>query len=424
MPRLILIWGSNPITSNLHFWARAQEAKRRGAKVIAIDPYRSLTAEKCTQHVAPLPGTDGALALGMMHVLIAEGLVDADYVSKYTLGYEELKEKIKQYPPEWAAQTCGLPVEEIVQLARDYGTAKPAAIRLNYGMQRHAGGGMAARTIACLPALVGAWRDPAGGILLTTADNYHFDHAKLERPDLMPSPRPRVINHAKLGEALTAAESPVRAVIVYNNNPVAVCPESSKVIAGFKREDLFCVVMDSFLTDTADYADIVLPATTQLEHPDIHKSYGHLYVLANNPAIAPVGESLPNAEVFRRLAARMGFEEACFRDSDDDLARQAIGSGHANLAGIDWETLKKAGWQRLGAADGVRAVREGQFPHALGQVRVLQRGAEGAGHGSAADCYHPPAELPSSNPGAGARSTRSTSFRRRCAISSIRPSPT
>ena len=183
---------------------------------------------------------------------------------------------------------------------------------------------MAARTIACLPALVGAWRDPAGGILLTTADNYQFDHAKLERPDLMPTPRPRVINHSKLGDALAAANPPVRAVIVYNNNPVAVCPESSKVVEGFKREDLFCVVMDSFLTDTADYADIVLPATTQLEHTDIHKSYGHLYVLANNPAIAPVGESLPNVEVFRRLAARMGFAEECFRDSDEDLARQAI----------------------------------------------------------------------------------------------------
>src|SRR5688500_14436886 len=311
--KLIIIWGSNPITSNLHFWARAQEAKRRGAKLVAIDPYRSLTAEKCSQHIALLPGTDGALALGMMHVLIAENLVDEDYVSKYTLGFEELKERVKQYSPEWAAATCGIPVEEIVQLARDYGTVKPAAIRLNYGMQRHAGGGIAARTIACLPALTGAWRDPAGGLLLTTADNFNFDHAKLERPDLLPTPRPRVINHSKLGEALTAAQPPVRAVIVYNNNPVAVCPDSSKVVQGFEREDLFCVVMDSFLTDTADYADLVLPATTQLEHTDIHKAYGHLYVLANNPAIAPVGESLSNVEVFRRLAARMGFTEDCFR---------------------------------------------------------------------------------------------------------------
>jgi anaerobic selenocysteine-containing dehydrogenase len=395
--KLIVIWGSNPITSNLHFWSRAQEAKRRGAKLVAIDPYRSLTAEKCSQHIALLPGTDGALALGMMHVLIAEGLVDEDYVSKYTLGYEELKERVKRYPPEWAAQICGIDVQEVVQLARDYGTLRPAAIRLNYGMQRHAGGGIAARTIACLPALTGAWRDPAGGILLTTADNYNFDHAKLERPDLMPENRPRVINHSKLGDALTAADSPLRAVIVYNNNPVAVCPDSSKVVEGFKREDLFCVVMDSFLTDTADYADIVLPATTQLEHTDIHKSYGHLYVLANNPAIAPVGESLPNAEVFRRLAARMGFEEECFRDSDDTLARQAIGSGHANLAGMDWEALKKNGWQRLALPKVFAPFAKGGFHTPSGKCEFFSASLKSQGI-DPLPFYNPPAELPSSNP--------------------------
>jgi anaerobic selenocysteine-containing dehydrogenase len=394
--KLIVIWGSNPIASNLHFWTRAQEAKRRGAKLVAIDPYRSLTAEKCSQHIALLPGTDGALALGMMHVLVAEGLVDLDYVSKYTLGYEELKERLKRYPPDWAARTCGITEEEVVQLARDYGTAKPAAIRLNYGMQRHAGGGIAARTIACLPALTGAWRDPAGGILLTTADNYQFDHAKLERPDLMPARRPRVVNHSKLGDALTASVPAVRAVIVYNNNPVAVCPDSSKVIAGFSREDLFCVVMDSFLTDTADYADIVLPATTQLEHTDIHKSYGHLYVLANNAAIAPVGESLPNAEVFRRLAARMGFEEECFRDSDDQLARQAIGSGHANLAGIDWETLKREGWQRLALPKTFAPFAKGGFHTPSGKCEFYSASLEAQGI-DPLPFYNPPAELASSN---------------------------
>ena len=395
--KLILIWGSNPIASNLHFWSRAQEAKRRGAKLVAIDPYRSLTAEKCTQHIAPLPGTDGALALGMMHVLITENLIDEDYVARFTLGFDLLKEKIRIHTPEWAAQICGLDVQEIVQLARDYGTAKPAAIRLNYGMQRHAGGGMAARTIACLPALVGAWRDPAGGLLLTTADNYHFDHAALERPDLMPTPRPRVINHSRLGEALTSAEPPVRAVIVYNNNPVAVCPDSNRVLKGFAREDMFCVVMDSFLTDTADYADIVLPATTQLEHADIHKSYGHLYVVANNAAIAPVGESLPNAEVFRRLAARMGFTEPCFRDSDDDLARQAIGSGHPNLAGIDWETLRQNGWQRLALPKTFAPFAKGGFHTPSGKCEFYSESL--AKHGfDPLPGYTPPAELPSSNP--------------------------
>src|SRR5256886_739807 len=246
--KLILLWGANPIVSNLHLWSRVQEAKRRGARVIAIDPYRSLSAEKCSQHIALLPGTDGAL--------------------------------------------------------------------------------------------VGAWRDAAGGIVLSTADFYGFDHAALERADLLAGRRPRVINQSQLGDALTTAQPPVRAMIVYNNNPVAVCPESDKVIAGFSRDDLFTVVMDHFQTDTADYADIVLPATTQLEHYDVHKSYGHLYVLANNPAIAPVGESLPNSEVFRRLAARMGFDEPCFRDSDEDICRTALTSSKERMQGIEWNALK------------------------------------------------------------------------------------
>src|SRR5512134_1857701 len=228
--KLILLWGANPIVSNLHLWPRVLEAKRRGAKVIAIDPYRSLSAEKCTQHVAPLPGTDGALALGMMHVLVAENLIDRDYIARYTLGFDEFAARLREYPPEWAARTCGLEVEEVAQLARDYGSMKPAAIRLNYGMQRHAGGGIAARNIACLPALTGAWRDAAGGIVLTTADFYKFDHAGLERPDLLAGRRPRVINHSALGDALTCAKPPVRVTLVYNNNPVAVCPDSAKVI--------------------------------------------------------------------------------------------------------------------------------------------------------------------------------------------------
>ena len=400
--KLILIWGSNPITSNLHFWSRAQEAKRRGATLVAIDPYRSLTAEKCTQHVALRPGTDGALALAMMHVLIAEDLIDRDYIERYTLGFEALAARVAQHTPGWAAEICGLRTEEIVALARAYGTVKPAAIRLNYGMQRHAGGGAAARTISCLPALVGAWRDPAGGILLTTADNYQFDHAALERPDLMPVKRPRIINHTKLGAALTSASPPVKAVIVYNNNPVAVCPDSQSVLAGFRREDLFCVVMDSFLTDTADYADLVLPATTQLEHVDIHKSYGHFYVLANNPAIAPVGESLPNSEVFRRLAARMGFTEPCFRDSDEDLARQAIGSGHPNLKGIEWEGLKRDGWRRLALPATHAPFAKGNFHTPSGKCEFHSAALEAQGIDPLPH-YQPPAELPSSNPALAAR---------------------
>ncbi|HZM34247.1 MAG TPA: molybdopterin oxidoreductase family protein [Burkholderiales bacterium] len=397
--RLILIWGSNPIVSNLHFWSRAQEAKRRGAKLVAIDPYRSLTAEKCQQHIALFPGTDAALALGMMHVLIAEDLIDRDYLARHTIGFEGLRKRVlAEYAPADVAAICGLRVEEVVELAREYGRLKPAGIRLNYGMQRHAGGGMAARTIACLPALTGGWRHPAGGIVLTTADFYGFDHAALERPDLIPRGRPpRIINHAALGDALTSASPPVKATIVYNNNPVAVCPESSKVIAGFSREDLFTVVMDSFLTDTADYADIVLPATTQLEHLDVHKSYGHLYVLANNAAIAPVGESLPNIEVFRRLAARMGFDESCFRDDDEAVARQALASGHPNLRGIEWPMLREKGWMRLAVPEKFAPFAEGNFATPSGKCELYSESLEKQGM-DPLPFYNPPAELASSNP--------------------------
>jgi anaerobic selenocysteine-containing dehydrogenase len=400
--RLIVLWGANPIVANLHLWSRVQEAKRRGARVVAIDPYKSLSAEKCTQHIAPLPGTDGALALAMMHVLIAEGLIDRDYIARCTLGFDQLAARVAQYTPQWAAQVCGLEADEIVALARDYGTVKPAAIRLNYGMQRHAGGGIAARTIACLPALTGAWRHPAGGLVLTTADFYNFDHAALERPDLLAGRNPRVINHSQLGDALTAASPPVKAVIVYNNNPVTVCPDSDKVIAGFAREDLFCVVMDSFLTDTADYADIVLPATTQLEHYDVHKSYGHLYVLANNPAIAPLGESLPNSEVFRRLAARMGYDEPCFRDSDEDICRQALKSASPRMHGIGWETVKERGWQRLEVPASFAPFAEGGFPTPSGKCEFHSESLERQGV-DPLPFYNPPAESPTSNPRLAAR---------------------
>src|SRR5215213_7442875 len=399
---LIILWGANPVVSNLHLWSRVQAAKRRGAKIVAIDPYLSLSAEKCTQHVALLPGTDGALALGMMHALIRDGLIDRDYIERYTIGFEALARRVQDYPPERMAKLCGLKTQEVEQLARGYGTIRPAAIRLNYGMQRHAGGGIAARTIACLPALVGAWRDVAGGLVLTTADFYGFDHAALERPDLLAGRRPRTINHSQLGDALTSADPPVLATIVYNNNPVAVCPESDKVIAGFSREDLFTVVIDHFQTDTADYADIVLPATTQLEHLDVHKSYGHLYVLANNPAIAPVGESLPNIEVFRRLAARMGFDEPCFRDSDDEVARQALGSSHKNLAGIGWEELKARGWQRLAVDERFAPFAQGGFPTPSGKCELHSEALAKQGL-DPLPFYNPPAELPSSNPKLAAR---------------------
>ncbi|MFN0304831.1 MAG: molybdopterin-dependent oxidoreductase, partial [Burkholderiales bacterium] len=332
--KLILIWGSNPITSNLHYWSRVQEAKRRGAKIIAIDPYRSLSAEKCHEHIAVLPGTDAALALGMMHVIINEGRIDADYVAKYTVGFEALRVRVQDYPPEKAAAICGIDAATIVRLAREYASTRPAAIRINYGLQRHFGGGMAVRTICCLPALTGAWRDAAGGVLLGTSDFYAMNHQALERPDLIWN-NPRTINASCIGDALLEAKPPIRALFVYNSNPVTVAPDSEKVIRGFSRTDLFTVVHDVFFTDTADYADIFLPATTQLECLDIHKSYGHLYVMLNQPAIAPVGESLPNTEVFRRLAKKMGFTEPCLADTDEQMVEQALQSTHPRMANIE-----------------------------------------------------------------------------------------
>ncbi|MGH8714257.1 MAG: molybdopterin-containing oxidoreductase family protein [Casimicrobiaceae bacterium] len=395
--KLILIWGSNPVVSNLHLWSRVQEAKRRGARLIAIDPYRSQTAEKCHLHLALLPGTDAALALGMMHVLIAEDLLDRDYIARYTLGFEALEQRVREYPPARAAAITGLPEAEIVALARDYGTIAPAVIRLNYGMQRHAGGGMAIRTVACLPALVGAWRHPAGGALLSSSGTYPVNTPALERPDLIWN-RPRTINMSTIGDALLEADDPpIRALFVYNSNPVAVAPQSGKVVAGFCREDLFCVVHDVFLTDTADYADIVLPATTQLEHVDVHLSYGHLYVLANNPAIAPVGEAKPNTEVFRLLAERMGFDDPCFGETDESMAANAFLADHPRAAGIDWATLKAEGWQRLNVPSPFAPFAQGNFPTPSGKCELYSESLRRQGL-DPVPTYTPPRESAASNP--------------------------
>lgn len=405
--KLILIWGSNPITSSVHFWAIAQEAKRRGAKLIAIDPYRSLTAEKCHQHIALLPGTDAALALGMMHVLIAENLVDHEYIARHTVGYAELKDRVSRYTPARVAEICGISEETITTLAREYASAKPAAIRLNYGMQRAKGGGQATRAVACLPALIGAWRDPAGGLLMSTSGYAPVDAVAQARPDLRPRQNKptRVVNMSAIGDALChqGDESfgpKIEALVVYNSNPVAVAPESSKVAAGFGREDLFTVVLEHFQTDTADHADFVLPATTQLEHLDIHKAYGHTYLLANNPAIAPLGEAKPNSEIFRLLAKRMGWQDACFSDTDDQLAEQSIRWSDARMANSDWETLKRDGWIRYDLPEAPFA--NGQFYTPSGKCefyseRMLQEGFDPLPD------WVPPYESVASNPELAAR---------------------
>ena len=370
---LILIWGANPIASSLHFWTRAQEAKRRGARLIAIDPYRSLTAEKCHQHIALRPGTDGALALGMMHVLITEDLLDHDYIRDHTQGFDALKARALTYSPARVARICGIEAETIVELARAYGRTRRAAIRLNYGMQRVRGGGNATRAIACLPALTGAWRDRAGGLLMSTSGWAPIDTHALQRPDLIPgwpTSLPRIINMNAIGDALLhpgdASFGPkLEAIVVYNSNPVAVAPDSQRVAAGFAREDLFTIVLEHFQTDTADYADLLLPATTQLEHLDIHKSYGHTYVMLNEPAIAPVGQALPNTEIFRGIARCMGLDEPALFETDEDVARQALRWDHPTLEGTDWSTLKRDGWAQLKLPDAPFA--QGGFPSPSGK---------------------------------------------------------
>ena len=349
--KLILIWGSNAIASNLHFWRHVQAAKRDGAKVICIDPRLTETAEKCHQHIALLPGTDAALALGLMNELIANDWLDHDYIEQHTSGWNALKARALAWPVERAAKVCGISPEEITGLAYDYAHSEAPAIRLNYGMQRTRGGGNAVRAVACLPALVGAWRHASGGLLLSSAGYFPTQKKALERPDLLakglPGRTPRVINMTTIGADLNrdsdAAFGPkVQALIVYNSNPVAIAPDSPQVVKGFARDDLFTVVLEHFKTDTADYADYVLPATTQLEHWDIHASYGHTDVLLNRPAIAPHGEARTNTDVFRALAQRMGFDEPCFSDTDEDLCTQAF-----DPAVVSWSLLCAQGFAPL-----------------------------------------------------------------------------
>ena len=395
--RLILIWGSNSIASNLHFWRYAQEAKRLGAKLICIDPRLSETADKCHEHIALLPGTDAALAFALMHELVANDWLDHDYIARHTLGWEPLRQRALEWTPERAAQVCGIEAAQIRGLARDYGgcflAGTPAAIRLNYGMQRVRGGGNAVRAIACLPALVGAWRHRAGGLLLSSYGNFPVQSAALERPDLLAGATPRTINMVTIGDDLlrpasTAFGPAIEALIVYNSNPVAVAPDSAKVVRGFARDDLFTVVLEHFKTDTADYADYILPATTQLEHWDIQASYGHTDVVLNRPAVAPVAEAKTNTQIFRELARRMGFNDACFDDDDESLCRAAFGSA------VDFNELLAQGFTSLQVPEAVFA--DGCFPTPSGKCEFFSARLAAMGQDGLPD-YLPNYETPGSS---------------------------
>jgi anaerobic selenocysteine-containing dehydrogenase len=348
--KYIIAWASNIHGNNVHLWPFIAEARRNGAKLVVIDPYCTRTAE-CADWYLPInPGTDAALALGMMQVIIGENLHDADYVSKYTLGFEQLREKVKEYSPERVAQWTGISAEDIRKLAREYATVRPSVIRLNYGVQRSEGGGMATRAVVMLPCVIGSWTEVGGGLQMSLSGAADFNSAELKRPDLMNvalGREARTLNMVELGRVLNKVnDPPVKALFVYNSNPAAVCPNHQAVIRGLMRPDLFTVVHEQFFTDTTDYADIVLPATTFFEHKDLQKGYGHYYLQVSNQAIEPLGECRSNVELFRALAKRMGFEDDCFRESVDEMIDLALESDDRWMEGISRERLER-GYLRI-----------------------------------------------------------------------------
>src|SRR5882672_193969 len=351
--RYIIAWASNIHGNNVHLWPFITEARRKGAKLVVIDPYRTRTAAVADWYLPINPGTDAALALAMMHVIINENLYDADYVSRYTFGFEELKKKVQEYPPEKVAGFTGISAADIVKLAREYATTHPAAIRVNYGIQRSENGGMAMRAVTMLPCITGAWKHLGGGIQLSTSGAPKLNEDALTRPDLMKkspaSRQTRVINMSSLATALTKLnDPPVKAIFVYNCNPAAVAPNHNEVVRGFKREDLFTVVHEQFLTDTTDYADIVLPATTFFEQKELVKSYGHYYLQMSHQAIEPIGECRSNVETFRALALRMGFDDPCFKESIEEMMDGALDNpANKYLSGIDRERLERENSVRL-----------------------------------------------------------------------------
>jgi anaerobic selenocysteine-containing dehydrogenase len=375
--KLILLWGTNTLTSNPHLWPFIRKAKANGATTICIDPLRTRTAVACDEHIAIRPGTDAALALSMMHVLFRDGLEDRAYLEEMTHGWEGLRERVlNDYAPEHVAKICRIDAATIENLAKRYGTTRPSFIRLNYGLQRHAGGGSAVRAISILPAVTGAWEDVGGGAQLSTSGTFaKLDTASLQRKDLIP-PGTRTINMSRLGEALTQiGDPPVKAIVVYNSNPAAVAPDRENVVTGFKRDDLFTVVLEHFHTDTADFADVLLPATTQLEHEDLHKAYGHTYLMYNAKSIEPLGESLPNTEIFRRIAAAMKLEHPELQESDESMMRNVLRTMPHTL-----DELRERAYIRLDIESPHRPFKRGtRLPTPSGKIEIDS--ARAAEHG-------------------------------------------
>jgi anaerobic selenocysteine-containing dehydrogenase len=376
--KLILLWGTNTLTSGHHLWKFIQAGRRNGAHVVAIDPIRTRTAEQADEHLAPIPGTDSALALGLLHVVVTLGAQDHGYLERHTLGWEAFRSRILQYPPGRVAAITGIEEQRIVALGERLARTRPAGIRATMGMQRHAGGGMALRVLACIPGVTGDWQYPGGGLVYSTSGHFGLNDAALWRDDLLVRPV-RTLPMTRLGEGLLEVDDPpVMALIIYGSNPLASVPHQSKVRAGLAREDLFTVVIEHFPTDTIAYADIVLPATMQTEHLDLTSAYGHLYLAWNEPAVAPPGECLPASETFRRLARRLGLTEPCLYDTDEDIARQLLDSGHPSLDGITLEGLRSQGWARLSYARPFLPFADG-FPTPSGKIEFFSKQAAADG---------------------------------------------
>src|SRR3954451_21930500 len=370
--KLILLWGTNTLTSNPHLWPFIRRARDNGARVICIDPLRTRTAAASDEHIAIRPGTDAALALGMMHVLFRDQLEDRQYLDEMTVGWEKLRQRVlSDYAPERVAAICRLPVETIERLGALYGNTRPTFIRLNYGLQRHAGGGSAVRAISLLPAITGAWNDAGGGCQLSSSGTFAMNTAAMERTDLGIHSA-RTINMTRLGEALTEIDDPpVKALVVYNSNPGSIAPDRETVLRGLRRDDLFTVVLEHFQTDTADYADVLLPATTQLEHDDLHKAYGHIYATYNKRSIEPLGEALPNSEIFRRIAAAMDLDFPELRESDEDLMRAALTGTGEVMDGVTFEALREHGSGRVNGPSPHPPFRSGtKVPTPSGRIEI------------------------------------------------------
>jgi anaerobic selenocysteine-containing dehydrogenase len=374
LSQLIILWGTNTLTTGHHLWKFVQDARKNGATVVAIDPIRTRTAKQADVHLAPLPGTDGALALALLNVVVAKGAQDEEYLREHTVGWPELRERIAGYPPARAAEITGIPETDIVRLGELIATTRPTAIRATQGMQRHAGGGAALRLLACIPGVTGDWALPGGGLSYGTSGHFPLGFPGMFREDLRPGPVRR-LSMTRLGEGLLERDDPpVKALFVIAANPVGSTPHQSKVRAGLAREDLFTVVLEQFPTDTVDYADIVLPATMQHEHADLHDAYGHLYLAWNEPAVAPPGECLSTTETFRRLADRLGLTEPSLYDTDEQLAEQLLSSGHPRLEGITLDRLRKDGFARLNVPRPFVPFADG-FPTRSGKLEFTSKAA-------------------------------------------------